>query len=175
MSEMPPTWSERSTVLTPTSQGLSKHSILFRHTFLFRTSLDNAFFLILSFYLQPRSSYFRLTFTRFLKSRTHPSKSRRRASTARARSATATASSRTSSRSTLACSNSSSKSIRPWAIRTRLVTTGMTSAALCFRIGPVGPHQVTLWRHGENSPFSSPPSISSADSSTSIIAGRAAV
>ena len=44
MSEMPPTWSKRSTVLTPTSQGVSKHPILFCYTFLFLTSLDKHFF-----------------------------------------------------------------------------------------------------------------------------------
>ena len=48
-SRMPPTWSERSTALTPTSQGLSKHPILFCSTFLFQTSLVKHFFLILSF------------------------------------------------------------------------------------------------------------------------------
>ena len=41
---MPPTWSERSTVLTLTSQGLSKHPFLFCYTFLFQTSLDKHFF-----------------------------------------------------------------------------------------------------------------------------------
>ena len=44
MSETPLTWSERSTVLTPTSQGLSKHPILFCYTFLLLTSLDKHFF-----------------------------------------------------------------------------------------------------------------------------------
>ena len=72
------------------------------------------------------------------------------------------------------CSNSSSKLIGPWAIHTCLVTTGMTSTAFHFRTGPVGLRWVTFRCHEENLPFSSPLSISSADSSASIIAGCAA-
>ena len=44
MSEMPLTWSECSTMLTPTSQGLSKYPFLFCYTFLFQTRLDKHFF-----------------------------------------------------------------------------------------------------------------------------------